>query len=303
MACLVSNRIARQLTTIGLRIRASWPLIVTLAICSFAQADVASAQLEGTASKAARQDALRSIPFNEFTHDAYQKLNPVVSRPSVYRRMPIETINCDPDLHVFLVRYPEVIVGIWDLMGVTKVSTQRTGDFTLAASDGEGTTSRIELVYGTPDLHIYYAEGSYDGPLFPRAVRGRCVLVLRSEYGVGRDGKAVVRNQLDTFIKIDNLAADLVAKTVHPLIGKAADHNFVETSRFLSRISEAAESNSQGVRAMASKLDNIDPAVEDRFGQIADVVEDREAIRISASSNGPIYRTRQNSNRPLPSRQ
>lgn len=243
----------------------------------------ASAQLEGTSSKSARQEVLRHVPMNEFTPDAYRKLNPVLSRPSVYRRLPTETINCDPDLHIFLVRYPEVIVSIWDLMGVTKVSTKRTGDFTLAASDGEGTMSNIELVYGTPELHIYYAEGTYDGTFFPRTIHGRCVLVLRSEYGKDREGKPIVRNQLDTFIKIDNIAADLVAKTVHPLIGKAADHNFLETARFLGRISEAAENNSRGVQAMAQQLDDVDPAVINRFGQIAEVVEDREVVRISAT--------------------
>lgn len=259
-------------------------LIMGVALSSlFSDATRAWGQNEAKTNKAARMETLRGIPFQEFTPEAQAKLAPVLNRPSVYRRLPIETLECDPDLHVFLVRYPEVIVGIWKLMGVTKVESQRTSDFTLNASDGEGTVSKVELVYGTPGLHIYYAEGYYEGPLFTRKINGRCVLVLRSQYGVDAAGNPVVQNQLDTFLKIDNLAADLVAKTLHPLIGSSADHNFAETSKFMTRIYEAAESNSYGVQAMADRLQDVQPEVRNRFGQIATVVENRSDHRMRAS--------------------
>ena len=256
-------------------------MLLAIIVCSLSGAASQSmGQVEATSSKAARMEALRNIPFNEFTRDASAKLTPVLDRPSIYRRLPVETIECDPDLHVFLVRYPEVIVGIWQMMGITKVSSERVGDFVLKASDGEGTVSNVELVYGTPGLYIYYAEGTYDGPLFHNKINGRCVLVLRSEYGVDTKGNPVVRNQLDTFVKIDNLAANLVAKTFSPIFSNAADHNFVETSRFLSRINEAAAKNSYGVKAMADQMENVSPEVKDKFGRIATVVEDRADHRL-----------------------
>ena len=55
------------------------------------------------------------------------------------------------------------MVGIWDLMGITNVHIDRTGPYQLEARDGSGTTCRIDLVYGDPNVHIFVANGSYDG--------------------------------------------------------------------------------------------------------------------------------------------
>jgi hypothetical protein len=100
----------------------------------------------------ARAEALRAIPFDELNEASRGKLRPILERPSLYRRMPTQEVDCDPDLHVFLIRYPEVIVNIWQLMEVTRVQVKRTGPYTFDASDGSGTVCQVELVYGRPGL-------------------------------------------------------------------------------------------------------------------------------------------------------
>ena len=82
----------------------------------------------GSGKRQYRVQALQSIPFHQLNQPTKDKLNSVVQNPSIYRRLPITTINSDPDYYRFLVRYPEVLVDIWQLMGVTKMSTQRTGN-------------------------------------------------------------------------------------------------------------------------------------------------------------------------------
>ena len=198
-----------------------------------------------------RQTAIRTIPMNKLTKQAQRKLASVVNSPSIYRRLPITTIQADPDLQTFLVRYPEIVVNIWQIMGVTKMSSKRISDFVLATDDGVGTTSKADLVYGSGDLHVYYCEGKYDGPMMLRPVKGRCVVLLKTEYFTARDGKTYSKNRLDIFLKLDNIAASVVAKTVHPLIGSTADHNFVESMKFLENLSQTAESNGPGVQRLA----------------------------------------------------
>ena len=100
----------------------------------------------------------------------------------MFRRMPINRVECDPELYRFLIRHPEVVVNIWQLMGITQVDIERKGPFTLTASDGVGTVTETELVYGTHDIHLIYCQGSYEGPLFPRRLTGRCVLLLKSDF-------------------------------------------------------------------------------------------------------------------------
>jgi hypothetical protein len=54
--------------------------------------------------------------------------------------------------------------------------------YLLDASDGAGTFSNVELVYGTRDTHVVYGKGFYEGPLLRRRVNGKCVLLLQSGY-------------------------------------------------------------------------------------------------------------------------
>ncbi len=225
-----------------------------------------------------RDEAVRAIPLNEMNEAVQAKLLNVVSRPTIYRRLPAQTVDCDPDLHVFLVRYPEVVVNIWQLMGITKVKVQRTGPLTFDALDGAGTVSRAELVYGTPEVHVFYAEGSYDGPLLQKPVTGNCVLLLRSSYSQ-QDGKPSVCDTLDVFAKLDNLGAEIIVKTLYPAVAKAVDFNFTESVRFVGQVSKSAELNGPGMQRLASHLQNVEPGVRESFARHVELAYQRAVLR------------------------
>ena len=230
-------------------------------------------------SKKSRDAAIKSIPFHNINDATKTKLAPILKSPSVYRRMPVQTFRCDSDMHTFLVRHPEVIVNIWQLMGISSLSAKRVAPYQITSSDGAGTNSDIELVYGTPNLHVFYGVGLYKGNLLHKPVKGKCIIVLRSEFGEDRSGAPIVRDRMDFFLKMDNAGFSILAKTLNPLIGKSADHNFLETAKFLSKISEAAEANSVGVQRMAQKLTNCDANIRKKFGDVASNVGYRAALR------------------------
>jgi hypothetical protein len=197
--------------------------------------------------------------------------------------LPTQSVDCDPDLHVFLLRYPEVVVNIWQLMGVTKVKVNRTGPLTFDAVDGAGTVSRAELVYGTPEIHVYYADGSYDGPLFQKPVTGNCVLLLRSSYSE-RGGKTVETSTLDVFARLDHLGAEILVKTLYPAVSKAVDSNFAESLRFVGQVSQAAELNGPGMQRLAAHLQNVQPAVRESFSKHVDIAYQRAVLRNGGSA-------------------
>jgi len=238
-------------------------------------------------SEQARNNAEQAIPFDKLRAETRAKLLSIVDRPSLYRRLPLQSIDCDHEMHVFLVRYAEVVVNIWQLMGITNITAKRTAEYTIEGSDGAGTTSRIDLVYGTPELHLFYCEGSYEGPLFKRQLSGRSVLLLRSAYSFDRAKRPIVTNQLDVFLTIDNAGAELVAKTLQTTVGKTVDMNFVETTKFLTRISDAAERNGPGMQNLAGKLNSCNAEVREEFATVSGGVSIRAAERL-ASLTAPL---------------
>ncbi len=227
---------------------------------------------KGSSTKASKKAATKAIPYDKLNQKTSQKISNIVKNASIYRRLPVATIQADPDLFVYLVRYPEVIVNIWQIMGATKMNATRTAPYVLSTNDGVGTTGTVDLVYGSTKKHLFYCEGQYQGPLLLRPVKARCVILMQTEFFVGRDGKSRAQNRLDIFLKIDNMAANAVAKTVHPLIGSTADHNFLETLKFVENLNATTVENGPGVQRLAQRLTKISPAVQQQFQQVAGLV-------------------------------
>ncbi|OYP38063.1 hypothetical protein CGZ80_03470 [Rhodopirellula sp. MGV] len=180
-------------------------------------------------------DLLRTLPLQRLTPQAKSRIVAVTDNPTIRRRLPSQAIRCDEDLFLFLTRQPEAIIGLWDLMGITNVQVERIGPYQLKADDGSGTTCVIDLVYGDRNLHIYYAEGKYDGKFAQKPIIGKGLFVFRSSYAVASDGGTTVMGTLDCYVKFESLGADLIARSLRGLIGKSADHNYVETASFISQ--------------------------------------------------------------------
>jgi hypothetical protein len=242
-----------------------------------------AAEPKGITIKADRQDALRAIPFDKFDADAKRKAASVVNSDPLFRRMPVETIDCDPNFYLFLLRNPEVIVEIWQLMGVTDLKMTRTGAESFRLADNAGTTGNVEFLYGDQNTHVLYIEGQYRGSLYPRAITAHCVLVMQSRYDKRADGSYAITNRLDSFVDVKNVGADLVAKTFQSVFGKTADHNFVQTAEFIAQLSEAAEGNPAGVQRLAAKLTALDPQVRQQFSQTAADTSHRATERQAAA--------------------
>lgn len=255
-------------------------IALTCAMVILTQPSLAQQQA-GTSSKRAKEQALRSIPMDQLNRETQEKLSPILNRPSIYRRLPVTSVDIDPDYYLHLVRHPEVIINIWQLMGVTQMTAERTAPFTLATDDGVGTLGKVELVYGNNDTHIYYCEGDYKGSVLTRNLRGKCVIVLKTNYQLNAKGETTAVSQLDIFLKIENATLGLIAKTLHPLIGKTADHNFVESIKFLERLNETTVKNGPGVQGMANRLETLTPEVRQEFIKIAGLVYDRAQAKVN----------------------
>jgi hypothetical protein len=269
-----------------------WTLAALLSVSGLtarAANAISPAAAKASTSRESKEEAIAGIPFDKLKAEVRTKLAGVVEKPSIYRRLPDKTIHCDADMYLFLVRNPDVVVNIWELMGVTNVKLKRTGEYTFECSDGAGTVGMVELIYGTRDLHVLYAEATYEGPLSVRKLKGRGVMVLRADYKKDKAERPLVENRLDVFIQLDQVGAELVAKTLQSIVGKAADMNFHESATFVGRVSQAAESNGPGMQKLATRLKNCAAEVREQFADISALVSERAAQRLAAAS--PAERT------------
>ena len=219
-------------------------------------------------SASQRKQVLNNLPLNRLTPEARNRILAIAKSPTIYRKLPAQAIQCDRDMFLFLTRKPETLVGIWDLMGITKVQSRRTGPYQLEAEDGAGTKCKVDLIYGDQNLHIFIADGSYDGKMTAKPIRGSGVFVLRSSYAKSATGGTTVTGTIDCFVQFDNLGADLIARTLSGVIGRSADSNFIETARFIAQVSQAAETNPAAMLDVADRMPQVDAQTKRQFATV-----------------------------------
>ena len=134
-------------------------LFLALSCCMFALLQQTNAApplfLRGNTEK---KQAIAEIPFNQLDAAAKQKVTSVVENTSVFKRMTPQIIDCDPRYYMFLIRHPEVIVSIWQMMDATDMRITRQGPLVFNADDGEGTVGTLEFLYGDQKVHV---QGQY----------------------------------------------------------------------------------------------------------------------------------------------
>lgn len=238
-----------------------------------------------SSSYAQRQKVIADLPMKRLTRTAQQRILSIAKSPTIYRKLPTQAINCDRDMFLFLTRNPEVMVGMWDLMGITQVTTKKIGPYQLAAEDGSGTRCNVDLVYGDPSVHIFIAEGSYDGKMVAKPIRGKGVFVLRSKYATSSDGKSTVTGTIDCFVQIESLGVDLIVRTLSGLIGRSADNNFIETARFIAQVSQASEKNPSAMIDIAQRMPQVEERTKQQFADVIATVARRseQATRVTAN--------------------
>jgi hypothetical protein len=248
---------------------------------------------EATTSSAARRDAVQSIPFDKLDAQAAAKINGVLANVSVFRRMPVRAVNCDPEMYLFLVRHPDVVVNIWEVLKLSQLQLRQIGPDTFHVVEPDGSQTTFEYLYRGRDMHLIYAEGSYTGPLLPSPIKGRCLLILKSGYARETDGRYYISSRLDAFVNVDRGGAELLTKTMHALMGKIVDANFVQSVGFLGSLSHTAEVNSRGVQRLAGKLTHVQPEIRQQLADLAGAVAERSAANaISQAAETPLVASR-----------
>lgn len=222
-----------------------------------------------TSNRSVEENAIGSIPFEKLDQDSRAKISALLSGSHIFRRLPVHSVACDPNLYMFLVRHPDVVVGIWEELGISKLRMRQIGEGKYQTHEDGGTTGTSEFIYQDPNMHLIWVEGIFSGPLLSKPVCGTSLLVLRTGYVRDSEGKCYVTSRLDTFTHIDNVGVEFVTKTLQPLMGKVVDNNFLQTSAFVGSLSKTAEADPRGVRRLAGNLKRVQPEVRQQFALLA----------------------------------
>jgi hypothetical protein len=226
-------------------------------------------------SAVARKQAIETIPIDQLSPAARTKVRWVLENTSLFRRLPLRVIICDAELYSFAAQHPDVVVNIWEVLGVSHIVMRQTGPEAYQVNDDIGTTGTFEYLYRSRDTQIAYIDGKYGGKIFGQHVRGRGIIILKSGFVRDIEGRCYISSRLDAFMNIEPGSAEFLTKTFQPMVGKVADSNFVQTADFLGSLSRTAEVNLRGMQRLTARLDKVQPEVREHFAQVVERVAQR----------------------------
>jgi hypothetical protein len=256
---------------------------------------------QGNSSSGMRKAAVQSIPFDKLPADAREKVNAVLSNVSIYRHLPVRVVNCDPEMYLFLVRHPDVVVNIWEILGVAQLQLRQTDIDTFRVVESEGTAANLEYIYHTRDLQILHGKWTYTGPLLAHKITGSCLAVLKTGYTKDAEGKYFITSRMDGFLSVDSGGAEMLARALQPLVVKNIDNNFIQTVAFLGSMSKTAEVNSAGMARLAGRLTHVQPETRQQLCDVVSSVSHRAALNAAAKqedSSQPRVAARQPGEEP-----
>jgi hypothetical protein len=248
---------------------------------------------DATSSRAAHDEAVRAIPWKQMSPANRQTAQSIINNTSIYRRLPSRIIDCDPDLFTFLLQHPEIVIDVWRVMGISQVALNKASDGTYRGTDGAGTTGTLRYLFcnwgeRANNIAVVYADGAYQGQPFPTPLKAQSIMLVRSSAVRETNGRHYITVKIDTFVRIENLGIEIIAKTVQPWIAKTADQNLIETLTFVSNFSRTAEKNPQGMKRLANRLDAVDEPTRNQLVTLCFRTAERYAQRDNGSRTGSI---------------
>ena len=252
---------------------------------------LATAQDSGSSDRELRELALSAIPWRALSAEEVPLVSQTVRGSSLYRQLPTRLIDCDPEMFTHLVSHPDFVVQVWRELGISKLKVQQVGPGRYQVADAAGASGTVSVFHCTggarngraqPLVLLARADGAYDAPGLPKPLSATSLMLLRADFFTESNGRHYVKARLDSFVRFDQPAAALVAKTLQPLVMKTADRNFVETMRFVSVFSRTAETNPKGVRALVDRMPNLGAGQRAEFLRVCDATAQRNQLRQQA---------------------
>lgn len=254
---------------------------------------ITASNCDATSSHAAYEDAVRAIPWKQMSPSSRETAQAIVSNTSIYRRLPTRVIDCDADMFTFLLQHPEIVIDVWRVMGISQVALNKGPDGVYHGTDGAGTTGTLRYLFcnwgeNAHNLAVVYADGAYQGPPLGAALKAQSIMLVRSGGIRETNGRQYITVRIDTFVRIEQLGVEIIAKTVQPWIAKTADQNLIETLTFVSNFSRTAEKNPQGMKRLAARLERLDEPTRTELVSLCFQTAERSARRDTTSRTGAV---------------
>ena len=212
--------------------------------------------------------AIAQIPFERLAPEARRKVGGVLDGYAFHRRTDVQVFRADPALYCYMIERPEATAALWRAVGIANAGVWRAGDGRFSVDDGQGTTGVGEILYQDHELHVLYAHGAYDGPVFPALVRAGLLIIVRSGFFRDTDGHVYVSHRADIFVKPDSEATRVLTRGLRTVAAGLAEERMSEALELVALMARYLTMNEQHALRLVNQAPGLSAEVRAELRQI-----------------------------------
>ncbi len=178
--------------------------------------------------------APRLVPLESVDPALRSTISEVLAEPTLHHRGASDTFPCPPKLYQSLMNEPMLTLALWKDLAASPARLSQASPTRYEGTDGAGTTASWEYALRSPRLNVMFSNLEHNSPRGNATLKGRIVLVVRSEYYREPKGDYWIRHDVEAFVKIDSRGWKAVARTLRPLLEKLLEDQVQEAGLFVS---------------------------------------------------------------------
>jgi hypothetical protein len=176
------------------------------------------------------------VPLEQLPPGPREAVRRVLERPTLSTPGPVEVFRGKLPLYYWLLDHPDQGVRLWRALGARCMEITAAGDGRFHWSDGQGTDIQWETVFRSPQVRVWYAEGSSKPASLLPAVPMRAVVVLHHDVVRDGDVRPIIRHHADLFLQTDSKTARLIARLLGPSAPRLAEQGVAQMELFFSAL-------------------------------------------------------------------
>lgn len=236
-------------------------------------------QSKGTSSDKIKKAALTELPLDKLSPQNQVRVQSLLDEVGYFRRLPTTMFAVEPDVYAFFIRYPDVAVSIWRVMGISEMKMWQTGPNEYEGDSGDGSTGTIDVLFRSVDQNLLLCEGQYQSPILKKPIKARSLILLKSEFSKDAEGTIFVTHHADMYVTFPSQTIETAAKILSPVTGPMADRTFTEMSLFLRMMSLAMTRRPGWVDQVAGQLEGVADVRKTQLRQVMMTVHNTERKR------------------------
>ncbi len=212
---------------------------------------------KGSSSQESQQQGLAELPLDKLTPAGREKAAGILKSLSLFRELPTLALEVEPEVHQFFIDHPEVAVSIWRAMKISKFEMAELQPRIYRATDNQGTSGQIEVLYRDPHHVLVICDGVVHSPLLPGDIQAKTLLHLQTDFIKTKDELIWSRNRLRMYVEFPSEAVETAAQVVAPLGNLIIDRNLREVCLFVGMMSAAMAHQPGWVEHITKDLDGV----------------------------------------------